>query len=100
MVETQLAVITLLFDFGEILRRKPGHLAFVFIQPIDERRKGRAQIKAATAPVADIKNPEGFLFQMSPVPARINEIKFRHARIRFPASRNQMKKPRRGREKE
>jgi hypothetical protein len=42
VVETELAVITLLFNPGEVLGSESGYITLILINAVNERGKGRA----------------------------------------------------------
>ncbi len=79
MVETELTVIALLFDLCEILGSEFGGVALILINPVYQRIERRAQVKASSTSVTDIKNPAGLGFKLRPRPAGSDEIKFWHS---------------------
>ena len=57
VVETELAVITFLFDLGEILWRQLRNIAFVIINAVKQRIERWTQVEASAAAIANIKDP-------------------------------------------
>ena len=65
MVVAQFAVVTLVDHSMMIGRRELRDITLVLVDPIQERVKRGTEIEAAAAPVADIVDPQRFLFEGS-----------------------------------
>jgi hypothetical protein len=77
MVETELAVITLVHDPMVVGRRELGHVSFVPIDSIQEAVERRAQIEATPATVADLVDSQRFFLQQRWV-GRIDQTQALH----------------------
>ena len=66
MVVAKLAVVAFVGDLFVIAGRELGELAVLRVNPVKQRVEGGAEIKAAAAPVADLEDPRGFLFDGGP----------------------------------
>jgi len=78
VVETELAVIAFLFNLRVILGSEFCKITLILINPVKERIEGRAQVKASSTAVADIKDPTRLGFELRPGPAGSDEVKFWH----------------------
>ena len=62
MVVAELAVVALIGDSFVIAGRELAEIAVLRVDPLEERIEGRAEIEAAPAPIADLKDPRRFFF--------------------------------------
>ncbi len=66
VVVTELAVVALVGDLFGIAGRELGEIAVLCVDSAKERVEGGTEIETAAAPVADLEDPRGFLFDGGP----------------------------------
>jgi tetrahydromethanopterin S-methyltransferase subunit B len=77
MVVTELTIVTFVDDAMMIGRRELRDITLVLIDPVEERVEGWTEIETAAAAVADIVDPQRFLFECGRID-RLEETKFFH----------------------
>jgi hypothetical protein len=81
MVEAELAVVAFVDDLMMIAGGQLGDIAFIDINSIQQGIERGAQIEAASAPIADLVDPQGFFLQLLGVD-RLDETEtFHHSPI-------------------
>lgn len=86
MVIAELAVVTFVDDSMMIGRCELRDHTLILINPVQERVERRTEVEAAAAAVADIVDPQCFLFEGSLID-RLEKTKFYHERDLYDASR-------------
>ena len=74
VVVTELAVITFLLDPFVIRGGQAGDVAFILVDPVQQRVEGRAEVETATTAVADVEHAIRLPDEIVPRPIRGNEV--------------------------
>src|SRR3989454_4744707 len=78
MVVAELAVVALIGDLLKVVRRQLAQVAVAGVNSLEERVKGRTEIKTPPTTIADLKDPQGLLDDGGTLELRRNKIKTLH----------------------